>query len=127
MNPMIVIYNASCPICSAEVGHYRTAARTCDRPVTFHDVTDSALLARHGLTPDAAARRFHVIRDGEILSGLPAFLVLWGTLPGWRGLARAVGHPVLRPLATLVYDRLAAPLLYALHLRRQRRASSRPL
>ncbi len=126
MSPLIVIYNASCPICSAEVGHYRSAARSCVRAVEFHDITDGALLARYGLATEDAARRFHLVRDGEVLSGVPAFVALWNTLPGWRGLARVVGHPVVRPLAGVVYDRLAAPLLYALHLRRQRRLA-RPL
>ena len=66
-------------------------------------------------------RRLHARHDGRILSGFPAFLLIWQALPRWRWLARLVGLPGLRSLVGIVYDKLAAPILYRLHLRREAR------
>lgn len=116
-----VIYNGSCPICSREIALYKRESEEAGRPLDFRDLAE-ADLARVGLTPDAAARRFHVVRDGRLLDGLEAFLALWSELPRWRWLARLLALPGLRTLSAFGYDRIAAPLLYALHRRRQRRA-----
>lgn len=75
-------------------------------------------LARWGLSPDAAVRRLHARAGGRVLAGLPAFRAVWAVLPGWRWLARATGLPGVRPLADALYERAAAPALYALHRRR---------
>jgi predicted DCC family thiol-disulfide oxidoreductase YuxK len=74
-----------------------------------------------GLTEDEAARRLHVMQDGKVLSGLAAFRAIWAGLPRWRWLARLTGLPVIRPAMAFLYDRIAAPMLYRAHLRRQRR------
>ncbi len=116
-----VIYNGSCPICSREVDAYRREAGRHGAPLRFEDL-GTADLVRHGLDADTAARRLHVVQDGRLLSGVDAFAVVWETLPRWRWLARLVRMPVIGPAARLGYDRAAAPLLYALHRRRQRRA-----
>ena len=122
----IVLYNGSCPICAREVAAYRAEAARAAPHVAFRDVTAATTapdLAAAGLTVDAAARRFHVLRDGQVLSGLDGFVALWSALPRWRWLARVAGLPMVRPLATALYDRVAAPLLYALHRRRMARAA----
>ena len=113
-----ILYNDTCPLCRFEVDHYRAAALRDGAPLRFDRLQDAA---SWGLTPDQAARRLHVLRDGNLLSGLEAFRAIWESLPRWRWLARVTGWPVLRPLVTLLYDRIAAPLLYCAHLRRQRR------
>jgi predicted DCC family thiol-disulfide oxidoreductase YuxK len=121
-----VLYNGSCPICSREIAAYRRAADRDAPHLTFRDVTSDATtgdLDALGLSRDAAARRFHVVADGRVLAGLDAFLVLWAALPGWRWLARVLGRPPLRPVAAAAYERVAAPLLYALHRRRTARAA----
>lgn len=115
-----VIYNGACPICSREIGVYRREAEACGLPLSFRDIPE-ADLAAWGLTPDTAARRFHVARDGRLHAGLDAFLILWSALPRWRWLARVLRLPGLRQAAALLYDHAAAPALYALHQSRQRR------
>jgi predicted DCC family thiol-disulfide oxidoreductase YuxK len=119
MSDTHVIYNASCPICAREVAAYRRRAEAHARPIAFHDI-DAA--RDWGLTPEDAARRFHVVRDGELLSGVDAFVALWRELPGFRWLARLVALPGLNTVARLTYDHVAAPALYALHRRRVARA-----
>lgn len=111
------IYNADCPICSREIAAYRRYAVAHDLPLRFEPL-QTADLARLGLTPEDAARRLHVLREGELLSGLPAFVAIWQEMPRFRWLARLVSLPLLRPVATAVYDRVLAPALYALHRRR---------
>jgi len=111
------IYNAECPICRREIAGYRAYAEARALPLRFAALQETDLAAL-GLTPEDAARRLHVLRDGALLSGLPAFVALWSEMPRFRWLARLVSLPVLRPVATAVYDRALAPALYALHRRR---------
>lgn len=118
-----VIYNGSCPVCSTEVNVYRRHAEARALPIRFNDL-NAADLDRLGLTKDAAARRFHVLKDGQMLSGVPAFLALWRTIPRYRWVARLVGLPGIRHLAILVYDHLAAPALYGMHRRRVTRRAA---
>jgi len=119
-----VLYNGECPICSREIAQYRRAAADADLPLRFDDL-HAADLAAWGVTPDDARRRLHVLRDGRVVAGVPAFLALWQALPGWRWLARVVGLPGVRHVAALVYDHVLAPVLYAMDRRRRRRAQSR--
>lgn len=113
-----VLYNDTCPLCAAEIGAYRRRAAACGAAVAF-DPLDRA--PAWGLTRDAAARRFRVRAGGQVAEGLEAFRILWGALPGWRWLARLTGLPLIRPVAALLYDRIAAPALYRAHRRRQAR------
>ena len=118
-----ILYNDTCPLCRFEVDHYRAAATRDGAPLRFDTLQDAA---RWGLTEDQAARRLHVLQGGNLLSGLEAFRAIWAALPRWRWLARVTGWPVIRPVVTLLYDRVAAPLLYRAHRRRQARAATTP-
>ena len=115
-----VLYNHTCPVCRIEIDAYRRRALAAGLPIRF-DPLDRA--KDWGLSPDQAARELHVWHEGRILSCLPAFRALWAAMPGWGWLARVTGWPVVRPLAEWTYGRIAAPLLYRAHLRRQRRHS----
>ena len=118
-----ILYNDTCPLCRFEIDHYRAAAARDDAPLRFDRLEDAA---RWGLTPDQAARRLHVLQDGKLLSGLAAFRAIWADLPRWRWVARVTGWPLVNPALTLLYDRIAAPLLYRAHLRRQAKARQTP-
>ncbi len=112
-----VLFNESCPVCRFEMHSYRRRATQSDLPIRFEDITQAEAW---GLTQDQAARRLYVIHRGALLSGLPAMQALWSELPGWRWLARLTSLPGLRAVTAFAYDRVAAPLLYRSHLRRQR-------
>lgn len=118
-----VIYNAECPICSREVAGYRDYAEARALPLRFADL-HAEDLSSLGITREDAARRLHVVRGGELLAGLPAFVALWSEMPRFRWLARLVSLPVVRPVADLLYERVLAPLLYAMHRRRVARGDS---
>jgi predicted DCC family thiol-disulfide oxidoreductase YuxK len=115
-----ILYNGRCPVCSAEIAQYRKQAEHANAPVRFIDLHE-ATLAHWGLSAEQATRRFHARKDGQIISGFPAFLALWRELPRMRWLARVLGLPVLRQMADLGYNYLAAPLLYWMHKRREAR------
>lgn len=113
-----ILFNDTCPLCRFEIGHYRAAATRDGAPLRFDPLKDAACW---GLTEDQAARRLHVMQDGRLLSGLDAFRAIWAALPRWRWLARVTGWPAIRSALTVLYDRIAAPLLYRAHVRRQAR------
>jgi predicted DCC family thiol-disulfide oxidoreductase YuxK len=115
-----VLYNADCPVCSFEIGHYARYCGDMGLPVRFDDL-NSAARERWGIDADTAARRLYVLHEGELTSGIPAFLVLWAQMPRYRWLARVVGLPGIRQVASLSYDHVLAPVIYRWHLRRQRR------
>ena len=115
-----VLYNASCPICSREVDHYARLSTRQALPIRYDDGTDPEKLRDWGISAEDAARRFHVRKNGVTYAGIPAFIVLWRDIPQMRWLARLISLPGVHWLATVLYDHVAAPMLYWLHLRRRR-------
>ncbi|WP_226549084.1 thiol-disulfide oxidoreductase DCC family protein [Celeribacter naphthalenivorans] len=118
-----VLYNDQCPVCSFEINHYKGYAERCALPIRFDDLNTEA--SGWGMDADVAARRLYVEKDGELLSGMPVFRVLWAEMPRYRWLARLTGWPVIRPLSEFAYDRVLAPLIYGWHKLRQARNETR--
>ena len=118
-----VLYNANCPVCNFEIQHYAQYAAAKGLPIRFDDLNSDAR-GQWGLDADTAARRLYVLHDGALLSGIPAFLVLWAQMPKYQWLAGLVGLPVVQPIAVAVYDFALAPAIYHWHLRRLRRHNS---
>ena len=116
-----VLYNANCPVCAFEIDHYRAYATRSGLPIRFDDL-NACELARWGLTADQAARRLYVRQGADLVSGIPAFLVLWAQMPRYRWLGRLVGLPGIRWGAAVVYDQVLAPVIYRWHLRRVAKA-----
>lgn len=119
---LTVCYNGSCPVCRTEIEHYQRVSDS-DAGLAFQDVaTDRTALERFGVRGDDAFRRLHAITpDGRLLAGVSAFAALWEQLPRYRWLAALVRHPVVAPVAGLLYERVAAPLLYARYRARRER------
>ncbi len=114
-----VLYNDTCPVCSFEIDAYRRRAEASDLPIRFDRL---AMAATWGVTPDQAARRLHVLHRGHLLTGVPAFRALWSEIPHLHWLARVTAWPFVGAAAVTLYDGLLAPVLYRMHLRRQKRA-----
>ncbi|AWN45623.1 DUF393 domain-containing protein [Methylobacterium terrae] len=111
---LTVYYDGACPLCRAEIAHYR--GRAGAGRIRFVDLAaaeDAAL--GPDLDPAAARARFHVREtDGGLVSGAAAFARLWRRLPGWRWLSRLVewrafGRQPVLPVAEAAY-RLSLPL-----------------
>ena len=121
MEPTRILYNDRCPICRAEIAHYRARAAASGAALVFEDL-NTADLGGWQLSPDQAKRRMHAaLPDGLIISGIPAFAAIWAGLPGMGWMARLVMLPGLRHIADLAYNRLAAPWLYHRQMRREAR------
>ena len=102
--PLTVYYDGACPLCRAEIGHYRRC-RGAGR-IDFVDVATGSAATDlvTGLDRAMARRRFHVRdADGVVHSGAAAFARLWAVLPRWQWLGRLVGFPLVLPLAERAY------------------------
>ena len=119
-----VLFNANCPVCNFEIQHYAKYAVANDLPIRFDDLNSNAR-DQWGLDADTAARRLYVLHEGRLTSGFPAFLVLWAQMPRYRWLARVVGLPGIRQVASAAYDHVLAPVIYRWHLRRLRKQTTR--
>jgi len=119
-----VLYNANCPVCNFEIGHYARYAGNHSLPIRFDDLNTDAR-NQWGLDADTAAQRLYVLHDGTLTSGIPAFLVLWAQMPRYQWLARVVGLPGIKQIASVVYDFMLAPVIYRWHLRRLRKQTAR--
>jgi len=115
-----VLFNANCPVCNFEIRHYERYAGDNALPIRFDDLNSGAR-GQWGIDADSAARRLYVRHDGVLTSGIPAFLVLWAQMPKYRWLARVVGLPGVRQVASALYDHVLAPVIYRWHLRRLRK------
>ncbi|WP_424975080.1 thiol-disulfide oxidoreductase DCC family protein [Dinoroseobacter sp. S124A] len=116
-----VLYNKECAVCRFEITQYERYSEDKELTIGFEDLNQTDLNP-WGLTQDQAARRLYLRKDGVLLSGVPAFLVLWADMPRYRWLARLVGLPGIRQAACLIYDHVLAPILY--HRQRHRYAGA---
>ncbi len=112
------LYNGDCPICDAEICHYKGYADRAGLPIAFDDLNRTDLSA-WGVTEDQAAQALHVQHDGQLHVGLAAFVVLWAQMPRYRWLARVARLPGVFAVLDWGYRRIAAPWLYRRHLRRK--------
>ncbi len=102
VDPLIVYYDGSCPLCTAEIRHY--AGQPGADNLDFVDISRDGANPGADLTPRDAMRRFHVRRaDGRLLSGARAFVAIWELLPRWRWAARIAGLPGMPTLMELGY------------------------
>ena len=117
-----ILYNADCPICNAEICHYREYATARGIDIGFDDLNriDPSL---YGVSREEAAKRLHVLHQGNVISGVAAFVVIWRQLPRYEWLAKVACLPGIHLLSNLIYDHILAPILYVKHLSRQRKRS----
>lgn len=95
-------FDGSCPLCRAEIGHYRRSDR--DGALCFVDVSEADADSPEGISRQRAMARFHVrAGTGEVVSGAAAFVEVWSRLPGWRWAARAASLPGIMTLLEAGY------------------------
>jgi predicted DCC family thiol-disulfide oxidoreductase YuxK len=82
-------------------------------------------LAEYGLRREHLERRVYVkTATGQVLSGVAALASLWSHTPGYRWLSKAVSLSVVRPVADMLYDHVAVPLLTASEKGRRPKSAS---
>lgn len=115
-----VYFNGDCPVCRFEMEHYAALCRDAQPEVRFVDaMRHESGLAACSLRREHLERRVYLRRaDGLILSGMPAIVAIWASLPRYRLLSRLSNLPVLRPLTVALYDHVISPGLAFLARRR---------
>lgn len=89
---LTVYFDGSCPLCRAEISHYR--GQIGASRLYFRDVSRADQPLEPDLTRADAMSRFHVRRgDGRLVSGAEAFVSIWSELPRWRWAARLAAIP----------------------------------
>lgn len=118
-----MLFNANCPVCNFEIQHYAQYAAANDLPIRFDDLNSDAR-DQWGIDADTAARRLYVLHEGQLTSGIPAFLVLWAQMPKYQWLGRIIGLPGVKQIASAAYDYILAPIIYRWHLLRLRKRTT---
>jgi predicted DCC family thiol-disulfide oxidoreductase YuxK len=99
---LTVYYDGSCPLCRAEIGHYRRQSGS--EAMDFLDIADATAQLGPDLDRATAMKRFHVREsDGRLYSGAQAFTRIWTRLPAWRWAAQVARVPGGIALLDLLY------------------------
>lgn len=114
-----VLYNADCPICNFEIKHYQKYVKKNNLAIEFDDLNGRGI-NNWNVQPDIAARRLYVSNGKELKSGLDGFLILWREMPRYRWLFHLIRQPVVKKICSFLYDKVLAPYIYHLHLKRQK-------
>lgn len=102
--PLTVYFDGGCPVCSAEIAHYRRqlGAQACQW-VDAASCPEAEL--GPGLTRDTALQRFHVRRaDGQLVDGMRGFAALWRVLPRTAWLGRLASFGPMPALLDAAYS-----------------------
>lgn len=100
-----VYYDGACPQCVRDRKNYERLAGEEGGSVCWFDITgrDNELKER-GIDPEKAMRELYISDErGEIISEIPAYIVLMQRVPALKPLAWLIGRPVLRPLISRFY------------------------
>jgi predicted DCC family thiol-disulfide oxidoreductase YuxK len=102
-----MFYDAKCRLCNTEVKHYRRLDK--HRKVKWIDFTEKQeRLAQFGITYDQAMARLHAVdAQGNVQSGVKAFIIVWKQLPWYRLLAWFIDRLHLTFLLERIYSRFA--------------------
>ena len=104
---LTVYYDGKCGLCRREIEYYKRVAPP-NRFLWQDIANDPSSLADLGVSQSDALRRLHA-RDaaGTVYVGATAFIAIWQYLNYWRYLALICKLPLLKALASFVYDRFA--------------------
>jgi predicted DCC family thiol-disulfide oxidoreductase YuxK len=102
-NASTVLFDGSCPLCTAEINQYKRIAPPGQ--INWVDVSAPDFRAPTGQTKEQLMSRFHVYTpDGELISGAAAFVHVWERLPKWRLVAVIAKFPGVLDLMEFGYN-----------------------
>ena len=104
---LTVYYDGKCGLCRREIEYYKRVAPPGG--FLWQDIAnDPASLTDLDVSQADALRRLHA-RDaaGTVYVGVAAFIAIWQGLNYWKYLALIVKLPLLKTIASVVYDRFA--------------------
>ncbi|MEM7632961.1 MAG: DUF393 domain-containing protein [Pseudomonadota bacterium] len=98
-----IYYDGSCPVCAAEIRHYRD--QDAEQALEFVDVAGTDVPLPPDLDREQAMARFHVMSsDGQLIDGARAFVAVWASLPKWRWAARVAALPGAMRVLDMAYS-----------------------
>ncbi len=102
-----MFYDGACPLCRREVAHYQSLDN--HKQVDWIDISAAPeKLNEHGIDYNIAMSRLHALdKDGNIHSGVKAFLIIWNALPYYRWLAVVIRTTRITPVLEWAYVRFA--------------------
>ena len=108
INSQIVFYDDACPLCNAEIEHYKKI--TPIQEITWLGIESAWDDVQHyGLDKSTLLRRIHgVNKDGKIISGAAVFVMIWESLSYYRWLGTLVAKCRLVPVLDFFYKYFAA-------------------
>ncbi len=113
MNQLTIYFDGACHLCSREINHYRK--KDHQQQIRFVDISRSNFVAtQEHLDPIEVQRVMHVrLPNGQLRTGVDAFVAIWQTLPGYGGFAKAAQNPIAYRLLNIGYAGFAKvrPLL----------------
>ena len=104
---LTVYYDGKCGLCRREIEYYKRVAPPGG--FLWQDIAnDPASLTDLDVSQADALRRLHA-RDaaGTVYVGVAAFIAIWQGLNYWKYLALIFKLPLLKAIASVVYDRFA--------------------
>ena len=108
MQPSLaVFYDGQCPLCSAEIDHYRRIDKSSE--IQWLDLHhNTASLAEYDIGFDQAMGELHAViyaadKSGTIVTGVDSFLEIWKRLDRYRWLSHLVGWRPVKYLTEYAY------------------------
>ena len=102
---MKVYFNNSCKICKAEIDLYKK--EKIDQ-INWIDITNNKKAKiETNKNYKQLIRRLHVEKDGKILSGAKAFLLVWKNIPKYRILYSIFSLPIIFQIFSVTYEIIA--------------------
>jgi predicted DCC family thiol-disulfide oxidoreductase YuxK len=103
-----VFYDGKCGLCHREIEYYKRIA--LEGIFNWVDITvDASGIDVLGIPYPDALKLLHVQdENGNLNSGVEAFLTIWRQIRGWKYLAKFIGLPLMRPIAKGLYGAFAA-------------------
>ena len=125
MTQLTVYYDEMCVLCAKEIHHYQK--QTGSDKISFVDITAPNFdAAKENVDPFLVHKIMHSkTNDGILHTKINAFIEIWKILPKYHWLAKVVGLPGIRQIASAAYDHVLAPVIYHWHLRRLGKQTAR--
>lgn len=108
LKPTIVLYDDACPLCTAEIDHYRKLVKY--HPVEWVGINKSIQFVNElGYSREDVLKKLHVVKpNGEVAIGAHAFVTIWHSLKFYHYLSIIVRKLRLVPILDFFYQYFAA-------------------
>ena len=102
---MKVYFNNSCKICKAEIDIYK---KEKIKEIDWVDISNNRVAELETNKNDKELlRRLHVKKNGKVISGAKAFLLVWKNIPKYKFLYSIFKFPIIFQIFSIGYEVIA--------------------